>query len=295
MARSTTRYAHARRRSSGPPFGEDFPRVRDPLLGEAGGYFQIVAVDGRRFAGLARRSALPVDERTIQVAAGEREAFLTDATVSGTHVRIAVVPFGGRAALQIARPLTEVDDVLDRLRWILLAVAIGGSGSGRAARPRRRTVGPRTDPPPNRGRRGHHSDAGSTSPGGDGPPGRARAPRRRLQHDAGGTRGLGGGATPARLRCVARAANAADEPAHQRRATWQDRCAAGRRAPPIAGRRRHRAGRALATDRGRGRPRSRRRARTDRGRSPARPARCGRRRACAPPGSGDHVRYNARP
>jgi two-component system sensor histidine kinase MprB len=112
----------------GPPFGTDFPRVRDPLLGEAGGYFQIVAADGRTFRGPGATLPLPVDERTIQVAAGEREAFLTDATVSGTHVRIAVVPFGGRAALQIARPLTEVDDVLDRLRWILLAVALGGSG-----------------------------------------------------------------------------------------------------------------------------------------------------------------------
>jgi two-component system sensor histidine kinase MprB len=112
----------------GPPFGADFPRVRDPLLGEAGGYFQIVTANGRTFRGPGATLPLPVDERTIQVAAGEREAFLTDATVSGTHVRIGVVPFGGGAALQIARPLTEVDDVLDRLRWILLAVALGGSG-----------------------------------------------------------------------------------------------------------------------------------------------------------------------
>ena len=120
---------HARAAAvEGPPFGADFPRVRDPLLGEAGGYFQIVAADGRTFRGPGATLPLPVDARTIQVAAGVREAFLTDATVSNTHVRIAVVPFGGRAALQIARPLTEVDDVLDRLRWILLAVALGGSG-----------------------------------------------------------------------------------------------------------------------------------------------------------------------
>jgi two-component system, OmpR family, sensor histidine kinase MprB len=112
----------------GPPFGADFPRVRDPLLGEAGGYFQIVAADGRTFRGPGATLALPVDERTIRVASGAAEGFLRDATVSGTHVRIAVVPFGGGAALQIARPLTEVDDVLDRLRWILLAVALGGSG-----------------------------------------------------------------------------------------------------------------------------------------------------------------------
>ena len=39
-----------------------------------------------------------------------------------------VVPFGGGLALQIARPLDEVDGVLDRLRWILFAIALLGSG-----------------------------------------------------------------------------------------------------------------------------------------------------------------------
>ena len=39
-----------------------------------------------------------------------------------------VVPFADGLALQIARPLDEVDGVLDRLRWILLAIALGGSG-----------------------------------------------------------------------------------------------------------------------------------------------------------------------
>jgi two-component system sensor histidine kinase MprB len=112
----------------GPPFGAKFPRVQDPLLGEAGGYFQIVAADGRTFRGPGATLPLPVDERTMRVAAGAAEGFLTDATVSGTHVRIATVPFAEGAALQIARPLTEVDRVLDRLRWILLAIALGGSG-----------------------------------------------------------------------------------------------------------------------------------------------------------------------
>ena len=37
------------------------------------------------------------------------------------------VPVANGFALQIARPLDEVDGVLDRLRWILLAIALGGS------------------------------------------------------------------------------------------------------------------------------------------------------------------------
>ena len=70
---------------------------------------------------------LPVDARTVAVAAGEAGPFFRDATVSGTHLRIATVPSGRGFALQIARPLDEVDGVLDRLRWILFAIALGGS------------------------------------------------------------------------------------------------------------------------------------------------------------------------
>jgi two-component system, OmpR family, sensor histidine kinase MprB len=117
----------------GPPFGADFPRVLEPKLGAAGGYFQIVSADGEVLRPGDAKLELPVDEHTMQVAAGERGAFLRDATVSGTHVRIAVVrlpspPFADGLALQIARPLDEVDDVLDRLRWFLFAIALGGSG-----------------------------------------------------------------------------------------------------------------------------------------------------------------------
>jgi len=109
------------------PFGEVPPPPRSKLGGPSG-YIQIVGADGRTFLQTGGTFPLPVDVRTMQVAAGERESFRTDATVSGTHVRIAVFPLADGVALQIARPLTEVDDVLDRLRWILLAVALGGSG-----------------------------------------------------------------------------------------------------------------------------------------------------------------------
>ncbi len=52
--------------------------------------------------------------------------FLSDATVAGTHVRVITAPFQRDSALQIARPLDEVDGVLRRLRWIMLAVMIIG-------------------------------------------------------------------------------------------------------------------------------------------------------------------------
>src|SRR5262249_33820773 len=58
------------------------------------------------------------------VALGDRSPFYTDATVGGTHVRIYVRPVGGRAA-EIARPLTEVDHSLARIRLLFLLVSLG--------------------------------------------------------------------------------------------------------------------------------------------------------------------------
>jgi two-component system sensor histidine kinase MprB len=89
---------------------------------------QIVTADGDTLRQRGETLELPVDERTLEVASGERGGFLRDATVSGTHVRIAVVPYAPGVALQIARDLSEVDDVLSGLRWILLAIALGGCG-----------------------------------------------------------------------------------------------------------------------------------------------------------------------
>ena len=111
----------------GRPFEEDFPRIPPPVLGEPGGYVQLVAADGSTLRQRGFTLELPVNERTLDVAAGTSDTYLEDATVSGTHVRMIVVPLANGLALQIARPLDEVDGVLDRLRWILLAIALGGS------------------------------------------------------------------------------------------------------------------------------------------------------------------------
>ena len=110
------------------PFEQEFPHVPPPVLGEPGGYVQVVAADGSTLRQRGFTLELPVDQSTLEVASGVRDTFLEDATVSGTHVRMIVVPLADSFALQIARPLDEVDGVLDRLRWILLAIAVGGSG-----------------------------------------------------------------------------------------------------------------------------------------------------------------------
>jgi two-component system sensor histidine kinase MprB len=108
--------------------GRFFVAIPRPALGEAGGYVQVVAADGAELRPPEEDVSLPVDERVREVAAGAEESFFTDAEVAGTHVRILTAPLADGYALQLSRPLTEVDDALARLRIMLVLVALAGIG-----------------------------------------------------------------------------------------------------------------------------------------------------------------------
>jgi two-component system, OmpR family, sensor histidine kinase MprB len=97
-----------------------------PELGEAGGYPQLVREDGETVLPEGESVSLPVDDRVLSVARGEGDSFFTDAQVAGTHVRVLTFPIGPSHALQVARPLTEVDETLDRVRLYLILIALGG-------------------------------------------------------------------------------------------------------------------------------------------------------------------------
>jgi two-component system sensor histidine kinase MprB len=106
--------------------GERFPVVAPADLGGASGYLQIVESDGSVSRPGGGSTEIPVTTTTLAVARGEAGMFLYDSTVAGTHVRVITAPLAGGAALQLVRPLNEVDGVLRRLRWILLAVMFVG-------------------------------------------------------------------------------------------------------------------------------------------------------------------------
>ena len=106
--------------------GQFFLRIPAPALGGPGGYVQVVTSGGGTLRPRGEELPLPVDDRTREVAAGGAGAYYSDAEVAGTHVRILTVPLAPGYAGQISRPLTEVDESLDRLRTILLLVALGG-------------------------------------------------------------------------------------------------------------------------------------------------------------------------
>jgi two-component system sensor histidine kinase MprB len=114
------------------PGGKRVSRVRKTgSLGGAAGYFQFVAADGKTTLPPSEHVHLPVGQAQA-VAAGKQKAFYSEATVSGIHLRIYTVSINGNTALQIARPLTEVDHTLDRIGLLFLIislVAVGGAAA----------------------------------------------------------------------------------------------------------------------------------------------------------------------
>ena len=114
------------------PGGRSISRIRKPVaLGGAAGYFQFVAADGKTTLPPSEHVHLPVGQAQA-VAAGKQKAFYSDVTVTGIQLRIYTVRIGGNTALQVARPLTEVDHSLDRIGLLFLIislVAVGGAAA----------------------------------------------------------------------------------------------------------------------------------------------------------------------
>ena len=107
-----------------------------PLPGisaSAGGpapYAQAVLSDGTTHI-LVGDVALPVTPQVRAVAAGEAPPSMTDIHLGGSHLREITfeAPFliGGQPfAVQLARPLSSVDNVLSKLRLLLLVLILGG-------------------------------------------------------------------------------------------------------------------------------------------------------------------------
>ena len=128
----------------------------DPF-GGAPGYFQGVLADGTAFGAAGGQARLPVTKNAVAIARSATGHRFFDQTVDGTHLR--VYAFAGRAimqsgdgtppkivpaAIEVARPLTEVDSVLHQLLFtfgavilagILLALAMGAAISRTALAP----------------------------------------------------------------------------------------------------------------------------------------------------------------
>ncbi len=96
-----------------------------PGFGEAR-YYQLVRTDGTVIVPSLQNVQLPVDEDVVAAAAREGASIWSDVTVDGVHMRMLTFAYGPDAAVQVARPLTEVDKSLDRIGLFLLFIAASG-------------------------------------------------------------------------------------------------------------------------------------------------------------------------
>jgi two-component system sensor histidine kinase MprB len=115
----------------GPPGYRDFQR-HIPAFGGAAGYVQVIAPDGAIFRPRDETGNLPAGAAARTVAATGTGQRFDDARVTRTHLRVLTIGAGDVGALQIARPLGEVDRVLNRVLFILILMAAGGIAAGAA-------------------------------------------------------------------------------------------------------------------------------------------------------------------
>jgi two-component system sensor histidine kinase MprB len=106
-----------------------FPGISAAAGGPAP-YVQAVLADGTVVPRLGALG-LPVNAHVLAVAAGNSHPYTTDVHVGNSHLREYAfrIPgqFNGQTiAVQLARPLSSVDNVLHKLRVILLVLILGG-------------------------------------------------------------------------------------------------------------------------------------------------------------------------
>jgi two-component system, OmpR family, sensor histidine kinase MprB len=106
--------------------------VPPPEFGGAATVVQLVQKNGEPCLDDDAAVTLPISDRDREIASGDSKGqYIRGATVADQHVRILSQPATNRfgtlvGALQIARPVGEVDDALDRIRTILISIAVAG-------------------------------------------------------------------------------------------------------------------------------------------------------------------------
>jgi two-component system sensor histidine kinase MprB len=122
----------------GSPRGERGPlhgRLPSPPpepFGGPEGFAQLVLPSGHVLRRPGSDESIPVDSRAREIARSGSGEDLTDNTVNGTHLRVLTRGAGHSGAVQLARPLDEVDRQLDRVVLVLLLVGAAGVALGAA-------------------------------------------------------------------------------------------------------------------------------------------------------------------
>jgi two-component system, OmpR family, sensor histidine kinase MprB len=119
-------------REGRPPPREGFPPEGRPApFGGPEGYAQLVLPDGSVVRRPGASESLPAGQQAREIARSGEGEDLSDETVDGVHLRVltAALP-DARGAIQVARPLDEIDRQLDRIVLVLLVVGASGVALG---------------------------------------------------------------------------------------------------------------------------------------------------------------------
>jgi two-component system sensor histidine kinase MprB len=112
---------------SGPDLrvDEGYLHIPGPSLGVQSDFVQAVPVTGPAFVEPGASFRLPATEKDRQAARGGQPLYYSTRHFQGTALRVLTIP-ATPYAVQIARPLTEVNRTLHRITLFLILIALGG-------------------------------------------------------------------------------------------------------------------------------------------------------------------------
>jgi two-component system sensor histidine kinase MprB len=111
--------------TEGPGFSLDIELPKEPMGGPRG-YVEVIDVLAPHTDSPDGRNLIVDSNRDIAVASGAADSYFQDLTVQGTHLRVLTHEVAPGIAVQVARPLEEVDLVLGRLAFFLVVLALCG-------------------------------------------------------------------------------------------------------------------------------------------------------------------------
>ncbi|MGZ4299780.1 MAG: sensor histidine kinase [Solirubrobacteraceae bacterium] len=106
--------------------GLGLDNARGGGFGGPQGYVQLVSSTGSVCLATGETTKLPVDGAVKALARSGTGQYLTDSTVGGHHLRVLVHGAGMYGAVQVALPLTQVDDALSKQMLLLIIIAAAG-------------------------------------------------------------------------------------------------------------------------------------------------------------------------
>jgi two-component system sensor histidine kinase MprB len=97
-----------------------------PLGKDASGFFQVIPRFGPVATG-GKSGFLPLVDRDESVASGLSPPYFRDVRFAGAAMRLYTMRLAGDGLVRTARPLTEANATIARVRWLLLGLTLGGA------------------------------------------------------------------------------------------------------------------------------------------------------------------------